>query len=223
MHPRAAAPPLQTPAGCTVDQTRRYLYQNDYCFVPGTPRFSQLSRISKDSRASTRSCSTSSNACSIMNLDCTYDVGPSTQGVQRGLERKDPRDLKDLTIHNVQDTQLTKPGSIGTRAPTGFEPGEGLDSVNRDEFSETQMLCFLKRLQDTQLTKPVGSCTRTTSDLYQEPPDSVNCHASRKISKTNKSSRRSKTFFYTDARFDGGFNTCRYLQGATVCNPAGSY
>jgi len=30
------------------------------------------------------------------------DVGPYTQGVQRGLEMEDLRDLNDLTIHDVQ-------------------------------------------------------------------------------------------------------------------------
>ena len=81
---------------------------------------------------------------------------------------------------------------------------------------------LLKRLQDTQLTKPDGICTRTTTVLYQEPPDLVNCHASRKISKINQFSRGTR-LSYTDARFDSGFNTCRYLQGATVCYTVGPY
>ena len=36
------------------------------------------------------------------NLYLTDDVGPYTEGVQRGLELKDLRDLKDLTMHDVQ-------------------------------------------------------------------------------------------------------------------------
>ena len=36
------------------------------------------------------------------NPNWTYDVGPSTWGVHRGLEIKDLRELKDLTIHDVQ-------------------------------------------------------------------------------------------------------------------------
>ena len=36
------------------------------------------------------------------NLYWTYDVGPFTKGVRRGLEMKDLRDLKDLVIDDVQ-------------------------------------------------------------------------------------------------------------------------
>ena len=37
-----------------------------------------------------------------MRLYRTYDVGLQTDGVQRGLEMKDLRDLYDLMIHDVQ-------------------------------------------------------------------------------------------------------------------------
>ena len=35
----------------------------------------------------------------------TYDVGPYSESVQRGLEMKDLRNLKDLTIHDVKPTR----------------------------------------------------------------------------------------------------------------------
>jgi len=38
------------------------------------------------------------------NLLSNYDVGPYTQGVQRGLEIKHTWDLKYLTIHDVKTT-----------------------------------------------------------------------------------------------------------------------
>ena len=36
------------------------------------------------------------------NLYGTYDVRPHPEGVQRGLEIKELRDLNDLTVHDVQ-------------------------------------------------------------------------------------------------------------------------
>ena len=39
------------------------------------------------------------------NLYWTYDVGPYSESVQRGLEIKDLRDLEDLTIHDVKPTR----------------------------------------------------------------------------------------------------------------------
>ena len=36
------------------------------------------------------------------NLHCTYDVGTSSEGVQKVLEKKEVRDLEDLTIHDLQ-------------------------------------------------------------------------------------------------------------------------
>ena len=38
------------------------------------------------------------------SLNLTHDVGPYIQGVQRGLETKDLRDLKHLTIHDMKAT-----------------------------------------------------------------------------------------------------------------------
>ena len=77
-----------------VGMRRPFQRENDIKGVPeiGAPWFGATPRNERPR---------STTPCERENFYWTYDVGPSIQGAQKGLKRKDQGELKDLTIHDV--------------------------------------------------------------------------------------------------------------------------